>query len=60
MIYTYPYFVEQNNDVTALITNRFNDHIDQEKILTLDWDIVAPDDVVSDLKSKYQELIVLR
>lgn len=60
MIYTYPYFVEQNNDVTTLITNRFNDHIDQEKILTLDWDIVAPDDVVSNLKSKYQELIVLR
>ncbi|MDG1021989.1 MAG: hypothetical protein P8H57_00300 [Emcibacteraceae bacterium] len=60
MIYNYPYFVEQNNDVTTLITNRFNDHIDQEKILTLDWDIVAPDDVVSDLKSKYQELIVLR
>lgn len=60
MIYTYPYFIEQNNDVTTLITNRFADHLDPEKILTLDWKIIAPEDVVIDLKSKYQELIVVR
>lgn len=60
MFYTYPYFVEQNNDVTTLITNRFTDHHDPEKLLTLDWKIIAPEDVATDLKSKYQELIVLR
>lgn len=42
IIYTYPYFVEQNKDVTTLITNRFNDHLDPEKILTLDMAFISP------------------
>lgn len=42
IIYTYPYFVEQNKDVTTLITNRFNDHLDPEKLLTLDMAFISP------------------
>jgi hypothetical protein len=36
------FFVEQNKDVTTLITNRFNDHLDPEKLLTLDMAFISP------------------
>ncbi|MCP5382614.1 MAG: MBL fold metallo-hydrolase [Kordiimonadaceae bacterium] len=56
MQYTYPYFVEQDNDVTTLISNRLTDHFDPEVFLTLGWKIIAPAEVVGDLQKRYLAL----
>ena len=56
MEYTYPFFVEQDNNVTTLITNRMADHFDPDAFMTLDWKVIAPAEVVGDLQTRYQEL----
>lgn len=57
MIYTYPYFVEQDNNVTTLITNRREDHFDPDVFMTLKgWKIIAPPEVTGDLKKRYKGL----
>ena len=56
MAYTYPFFVEQGNDVTTLITNRLTDHFDPVAFMTLDWKVIAPAEVVGELQSRYTEL----
>lgn len=53
MAYTYPYFVENGNKVTTLITSRMNDHFDPVTFMTLDWQIIAPAEVVGDLQERY-------
>jgi len=60
MEYTYPYFVEQDNNVTTLITNRLTDHFDPVVFMTLDWKVIAPSEVVGDLQKRYAELNVAR
>lgn len=54
MAYTYPYFVEQGNEVTTLITNRYADHFDPITFMTLDWKAIAPAEVVGDLQTRYR------
>jgi len=56
MAYTYPFFVEQGNNVTTLITNRLTDHFDPVTFMTLDWKVIAPAEVVGDLQARYTEL----
>lgn len=56
MTYTYPYFVEQDNNVTTLITNRLTDHFDPDVFITLGWKVIAPSEVVGDLQRRYVEL----
>lgn len=53
MAYTYPYFVENGNKVTTLITNRMDDHFDPTTFMTLDWQVIAPAEVVGDLQDRY-------
>lgn len=56
MVYEYPYFVEQDNNVTTLITNRLTDHFDPDVFMTLGWKVIAPSEVVGDLQKRYLEL----
>ena len=53
MAYTYPYFVEDGEKTITLITNRMDDHFDPVTFMTLDWQIVAPAEVVGDLQERY-------
>lgn len=53
MAYTYPYFVENGEKTTTLITNRMDDHFDPTTFMTLDWKIIAPAEVVGDLQDRY-------
>ncbi len=53
MEYTYPYFVEQDNNVTTLITSRMTDHFDPVTFMTLGWKVIGPAEVVGDLQSRY-------
>lgn len=55
MEYIYPYFVEQDNNVTTLITNRMTDHFDPDVFMTLKgWSIIAPDEVTKGINSRYE------
>ena len=56
MAYSYPFIIEQGNDVTTLITNRLADHFDPVTFMTLDWKVIAPSEVVGDLQKRYVEL----
>ncbi|MDA0707995.1 MAG: hypothetical protein O2963_02840, partial [Proteobacteria bacterium] len=57
MAYTYPLFVEQDNDVTTLITHRLTDHFDPVTFMSLPWKIIAPSDVVKDVQDRYNASI---
>jgi len=54
MTYTYPFFVEQDNDVTTLITHRLNDSFDPAAFMNLKWKIIAPSEVIGDLQARYK------
>lgn len=56
MEYTYPFFVEQGNNVTTLITSRMADHFDPEAFMALGWKVIAPAEVVNDLEGRYNAL----
>lgn len=61
MEYTYPYFVEQDNKVTTLITNRMADHFDPDVFMTLsDWQIIAPNEVTTEIRARYVEQVEAR
>lgn len=56
MEFTYPYFVEQDNNVSTLITSRMTDHFDPEVFMTLGWKVFAPAEVAGDIEKRYVEL----
>ena len=60
MDYQYPFFVEQDNNVTTLITSRMADHFDPDIFMTLGWKIIAPNEVVSGIEERYIDLNIAR
>lgn len=60
MEFTYPYFVEQDNNVSTLITSRMTDHFDPEVFMTLGWKVFAPAEVAGDIQNRYVELSAAR